>query len=1107
MFLRGDFLNKKTLLLIFVLAIGLGFCISMLPINTPTADPSDPTATAKPVYSIQITEISAKNESILCDNDGRTPDYIEIYNSGSPIELKGFRLSDGKKQSEPFSAGILATGEYKVIFLSDALTGFAIGASGGDTLQLLDSKGNIMAQTTTMAMEPDQVMLWQNGQYRLSFEASPGFPNDAQGLAAFREGHVLTDADLVISEILINNVSSLPDEQGNFCDVVELFNSSYQPVNLGNYYLSDSMDERYQYRLPDMTLEPGSYVLLYCDSGNYISEGGQIHTNFSISHGETLCLTQVPTGGYVSCEALSLKDDQSTLLMEDGSYGYGQVSLGYSNDDTGAESFAETRISLDPALVINEVLLSSSRIPFEGKFQDVVEIVNRSEETVSTTGWYLSDGGDPYAYPLPEMILEPGQFLLVICSDQTTGFGLSNGDTLRLTSPDFTHAPLVTCLKSLDGLSISRQSKDAEAAYAFMKPTLGYDNTEQNHLRFLRDSFREGLMISEMMSSNNSYIKGPYATTCDWIELYNSSSQTINLSQYALTDDFGQLYKYPLPDQELKPGQYIVILLSDDPTNLKDGYPILPFNLSAEGERLYLSKDGNVVDFVFLPAMQADMSYGRPDGEITFTVLEKPTVKKANSGEAQVSADPIVNLPQGSYDDVDALEIIFTGPGKIYYTTDCTEPTIHSKQYTGPITITETTVFRVLHVEEGKKPSRILDLTYLVNEKDTLGTVCIVTDPDNLWDYYKGIYVMGPGASSVSPYHGANFWMDWEKEASVSLFEADGGGFSSPCGLKIFGGYSRANDKKSLVCFFRGQYGASSLNYPLFGEEGLDQYEAFVLRAGGQDTFIGRMRDELITSLASKYLGIAVQKYKPVVVYLNGEYFGLHYVREKINEHYVAGNFDCEPEDVTVCVQAGTNSASYQDLIRYVKKHDLSKKEHYDYVCQLMDIDNYIDYLCTQIWISNSDLGNVKFFKIGEGKWTWILYDTDFAFSNSNNTTLNDLLKPMDNSAYDLRCRRLASKLIKNEEFRDKFLKRLAWHINNVWTEENINEQIDLIYSQIKDDMQKDCKRWKKDYNYWEQRVEFLRGFAELRTPKVVKQVKSFFGLSDAELREFGFPV
>ena len=111
------------------------------------------------------------------------------------------------------------------------------------------------------------------------------------------------------------------------------------------------------------------------------------------------------------------------------------------------------------------------------------------------------------------------------------------------------------------------------------------------------------------------------------------------------------------------------------------------------------------------------------------------------------------------------------------------------------------------------------------------------------------------------------------------------------------------------------------------------------------------------------------------------------------------------------------------------------------------------------------------------------------------------------NSAFDLRCRRLASKLIKNEQFRDQFLRRLAWHINEVWTSEHINAQIDVIEGAIAADMVKDCKRWGNSYSYWQERVEFLRGFSDLRTPKVIKQVKSFFNLTDAQLREYGFQV
>lgn len=1101
-------MDKKPLYFALALALVLALvcAIALIP-GSQQSGTTDPSGGETGVFSIRITEICAKNDSIICDNSGKTPDYIELYNNGSAVNLAGFRITVGKNRSEPLGDITLQPGEYRVIYLSNELNGLAIGASGGDTVQLLDPNGSVVAQATTTAMEADQVMLLKGSDYTLSYDATPGFSNDAAGLTAFRDGAAETDPKLVISELLLSNVSSLPDENGVYSDVLELYNCSDEAVYLGHYFLSDDLSRRFQYRLPDVYLQSGSYVLIYCDGDGYVAESGQIHANFSLSHGEQVVLTLGSTGSYVTAAAEALDDDRSQSLT-DGTYTETEVSLGYANDAAGMDSFADSRIDQGSALVISEVLHSGSGAPYQGAFRDVVEIYNCSAETVSTAGWYLSDGGDPYEYALPETELAPGEYLVIVCSARTTGFGLSNGEVLRLTGPNFKHAPLVYCAKSGEGKSISRQISQGVVSYTFMDPTLGYDNTEENHLRFLQDSQSGGLVISEMMSFNNSYLKGPYSTTCDWIELYNSSDEIINLSDFYLSDDAGQLYQYPLPYLSLKPGQYCVLLLSESAENLPSGYEVLGFNLSAEGETLYLSTKEAVVDFVFLPAMAVDMSYGRADGGSSFAVLSKPTPGKANTGVAQISADPIADLPQGSYDDVEYLDISFSGPGKFYYTTDCTAPTIYSTQYTGPIRITKTTVFRVIHVQDGKQPSKVLDLTYLVNENDTLGTICIVTDPDNLWDYNTGIYVAGPGASTVSPYKGANFWKDWEKEATVSLFEADGGGFYSACGLKIFGGYSRANDKKSLVCFFRSRYGASELDYALFGDAGLDTYEAFVLRAGGQDTFSARMRDELVTTIASRFTGIAIQKYKPVVVYLNGKYYGLHYIREKISTHYVAGNFNCDADDVTLCVQGGDNSTSWQSLMSYVKKNDLSIQEHYDYVCSKIDVDNYIDYLCIQIWTGNSDLGNVKYFKINpDGKWTWILYDTDFALTNSNTNTLSALLKPMDNSTYDLRCRRLASKLIKNEEFRDKLLERLAWHINTVWTEQNISAQIDSLESAISADMVKDCKRWGVSYTYWQDRVAFLRSFCALRTPKVIDQIQDFFGLSDAELRAYGFEV
>lgn len=1087
-------------LLIFLIVLGI--CVLLLlPKNMKNTE-DDPTVPSGNGSQLIISEICAKNNSILADEDGRYRDYIELYNPGPAVSLAGLSLSDGRTVSTPFGDTILPQNGYLVVFLADELTGFALGASGADKIQLLDSHGNIMLQVVTVAMEADQVMRYMDGAYTLTYEASPGYPNDAAGVEMFRYGIAETNPKIVISEVLLDNVTALPDENMCYSDIVELRNISTENVDLGNYYLSDDLSDRMRYRLPAITLAPGEFVLIWCDRGDYVSAEGYIHANFALSEGEMLVLTDTAQHR-ISVEVSLCGRDQSMSLQKDGTYQAGAVSLGFANDEAGIAAFQESRMYANSPLVISEILLSSGGMPYQGKFCDLVEIYNRSAETVSTAGWYLTDGDDPFRYALPARELAPGEYMVILCEQATTGFALSKKDVLQLTSPAHLHGMPVACAAG----SVSWVSWNGQESYVAMDPTPGLENTAQGHLQYLRQAFGQSLMISEVMSSNQSYLPGAYATTCDWIELYNASDAEILLSNYFITDDPDFLWKYALPNKTLKPGERVVLFLSEEGKNLLSGYSVLPFNLSASGETLCLSDVNGVVDLVHVPAMQADTAYGRPDGSVLFSVLATVTPGQANGAAANITEMPVAVTPQGVYNDVAYLDVVFSGEGKIYYTTDCTVPNLTSRPYTGPIRITETTVFRVICVGDGKQPSAVLDLTYVINEGDMLEVVTLVADPDALFSWENGIYVLGPNASDKAPYFGANFWQDIEVPATVSLFAKDGSGFSLGCGIKIFGGYSRYEEKKSLACFFRAEYGASELDYQLYGEAGLDTYEAFVLRNAGQDVFWARMRDVLITSLVSEQTTVPVQKYRPVVVYINGEYYGLHYIREKLNENYVAGNFNVEKEEVVLCEKEGWNSASYHALLRYAMNHDMTDPVHYEYVCSQIDVENYIDYMIAQIWIGNLDNSNVRFFKTEDGKWTWILYDTDQSFYTLNYNSVKDHLNQNAIGEDDSTSKTLAVCLLKNPEFRDQFLTRMAWQINHIWTEENINARIDEIKALIETDLVKDCQRWGKSYTYWEQSVQTLRNFAAKRNSYLLPYIQDYFGLTQAQMAQYGFPV
>lgn len=1054
-------------------------------------------------YGLVITEICTRNETIVPDNSGRYSDYIEIYNAGEPLNLAGFTLTDGKVRSPAFGDFYIGTGEYRVIFLGRELMGFGLAGSGGDSLQLLDPEGNIVIQVNTAAMLRDQVMRYEGGIYVTSDSPSPGFSNDRKGVAAFREGWEAENPEIIISEVLLGNTASLPDERGVYSDVIELRNVSEERVSLGGYCLSDTAAQRFTFRLPDVILEAGEYVLVYCDGGNYVAASGQIHANFRLSHGETLWLTN-REGGYIQAGAEYAGENVSRALNDQGLWEDQAVSLGFDNTEEGAERFAQSRIREDSPLVISEVLLSQAGVPYQGEIRDVVEIRNRSTETVSTLGWHLSDGADPYDCPLPEMELAPGECLVVVCGADRTGFSLAEGETVYLTGPDYRIAPPVKCLAQ-PGQSMGLQPGGGEMAYGFMEVTLGYGNEAENTLLFQQGQMPQGLRISEVMSANRSYLRGAYGTTCDWIELYNASAEAVELSQYRLSDDAGNPGKYPLPELTLDPGEYCVILLSEDPTNLPRGYAVVNFAISSEGEQLYLSLEGQIQDYVMVPRLEVDLSYGRSGKDGNYGPLSKVTPGYENSGHGGISATPVAVTPQGVYDGVEYVDVVLSGPGELYYTTNCTAPGRNAKRYTGPIRLTRTTVIRVVCREEGKKQSQVLDLTYVINENDQLDVVCLVLEPEDLWNKYRGIYVEGPNAAPEEPHYGANYWKDWEKSASISLFEDQGEGFSARCGIKIFGGYTRKLGKKSLAVFFRGIYGQGELEYPLFGEGSLDTYESFVLRSSGQDHLSAKMRDVVITSLASEHLGLPVQRYRPVVVYLNGSYWGLHYIREKVNENYVAGNFNVPAETVTLAEWAGTYCTEYQELLKYARNHDLAEQEHYDYVCSQIDVDNYIDYMVAQIWLGNIDNGNVKYFKTPEGKWTWILFDTDLSMLDVRFNSVKDHLNWNIAGGRDFTSKTLALELMAHPEFRDKFLKRLAWQMNHVWTEENVCAKVDEIEALIETDVVKDCQRWQHSYNQWRKNVDALRSFARNRNKYLVGYIQSYFALSDEEMAEYGF--
>lgn len=489
-----------------------------------------------------------------------------------------------------------------------------------------------------------------------------------------------------------------------------------------------------------------------------------------------------------------------------------------------------------------------------------------------------------------------------------------------------------------------------------------------------------------------------------------------------------------------------------------------------------------------------------------------------SEGDSTTVPAPTADPPGGLY-DVATLTVALAAstPGDtIRYTLDGGTPTEASAVYTAPLQLGQTAVVRARAFRASALPSATVTHTYVLDERLRLPVVALTTDPENLWDTHTGIYVMGPNADPEYPHAGANFWQDWEIPVHFAFFEPStpGGGFSQDAGARIYGAWSRAKPQKSLALFARRRYGPSAFTYPLFPDKSLDTYESFVLRNGGNDWEYTLFRDALMQYLI-RDAGVDMLAYRPVVLFLNGQYWGIHNLREKISEHYIATNHGVDPDRIDLLelvshemqyrVLHGSDAA-FRTLLAYVEGHDMTSDADYAYVDSLVDLNNFIDYEVAQIFYANTDWpgNNVKLWRSHDpgSRWRWILYDTDFGFAlytgayGYRHETLPFATAPNGPSwPNPPHSTLLLRRLLLGERFRHAFINRFADHLNTTFDPRRVLPVIDAMASAIGPDMVRHQQRWGGTISTWRRHVDALRDFAQRRPAFMWLHLRAFFDL------------
>ena len=965
-------------------------------------------------------------------------------------------------------------------------------------------------------------------------------------LINLKEGSSRAPADAVaLSEIMISNKGSVPDNLGGYPDYIELHNGSSEKADISGYGLSDSLLEGAKYVFPAGTvLEPGAYVVVWC--GGEAEDG--MHAPFKLSAGEEAVLFDA-SGRPLDTAVLNSVDSGMVLRREGDTWTQAKPCPGYPKTEEGMAEYEKSlKETEDIGLYINEFMASNATTICDsfGSYSDWIELYNSTDTDMDISGFGISDNlSQPMKYRFPDgtKIAARG-YLVVFCSGNE---GMQNGELhapfgLRSYGEDVVIANRAG--RIIDSYSFKNQETDVSMAripdgtgelQSNSQPSPGYPNTGAGYSAF--DAANRlplgGVYISEFGGSTGS-------VASDWVELHNSTGSAVSLAGYGLSNNPKNPAKWVFPDISIEPGEYLLLYATGSADKAQKKNLKLNFNISSTGETLFFfDPNGKLIDKLSAGRMRSGQSYGRDGSDNRYYYADPTPGAQNGKGYEGITQLPAFSVTPGIYDNTVTVAITAGEGETIRYTTDCTTPNASSEVYSGELSISKNSVIRAAAFRDGYLSGDVATATYLFRSdgvNHALPVVTLVTDPDNLWNSKTGIYATGdkfdPDAASYADtlqsatYYQAKFATEeqvdtiWEKPAAFSLFDDNGKqAFTQNVGIRIAGSFGRGRAQKGFNVIARKEYGKGSMEYPFFDNRPYTEYKAVVLRAGAQDQNRSKIRDELASGLLEGTdINILYQAYRPTVLYLNGEYWGVYFMKEKRNRFFVAQHENTE-NNVDLAIGKGFKQRSYGDnsdwvsLYEYATSHDLSASDAYNYVAERMDVDSFRDYMIAEIYNGNTDTYNFQYYRLKGGKWKFIFYDFCWGFQSPGHETL---AFRMGKTPSDVCSAKLFAAMLQNKGWRDSFCRRFGELLNTAFAPERVTALIDQLYGYVEPEIKREREKFNKEtfmgvkqpatnlgsYEGFQSEISKLKDFAQKRPEELKRQLQSNLGLSDSYMKE-----
>lgn len=633
------------------------------------------------------------------------------------------------------------------------------------------------------------------------------------------------------------------------------------------------------------------------------------------------------------------------------------------------------------------------------------------------------------------------------------------------------------------------------------------------------------VILNEVCCYNDTIIYDKVGEYNDYVEIYNPSSETIDISGFCLSDKKSSLTRYTFPEGSvIESGGYLVLWGAEGPFDSwaeDDSASYLHFALKA-GETVYLSNTaGEVIDKVKIPSdIARNVSYSRmPDAAV---YIDEWTVAEATPGDRNAvqiqepeplsDVEVIFSAASGFYDEPFLLEMSADENCDIYYTLDGTEPTEDAFKYDDPIWITDISgtpnryadiggisliddvylptqpvekanIIRAVAIDEEGKKSRGSSAVYFVNYEGKNGfkdvaVISLITDPDNLFGFENGIYVTGAvwemnrERTKELQKEGTEWFFHlpanysrrgkgWQREAVLQYFDKEGSfTHEQQIGLRVRGGpWSSACNQKSFNLFALPENdGNSYVCEGLFGRK----ESSLMLRTGAsRDMYATNIRDVLNQTLVADR-NVGIQEFEPCQVFLNGEYWGLYNLQERMDTSYFASHYGVEEDNVIVYKNAWIRIGDWQeqdlylDMVDFAVNNDLSQDENYEQIKKMMDIQSYIDYFCFEVYVANCDSvgNNYGLWRVREtgsgpyedGRWRWFIFDTDDSAGMIPGHTDVDMDSFKEgNWQKNILGDELFTALLQNAEFKEQFVTTFMDMANKNFNAEKVFAKIDEL--------------------------------------------------------------